>query len=356
MPSHYRTGSRLREKLTQSPEATSSINRGQALTKPLAATPRPDFTPEPTRQVPPQARPPDPDIGLTRQPQPGRLPLGGKSFTEQARLLGDFLKRFGTSRKLTVGGTSQYDAEINRLLDRVNDPNTQEGELSALARQISDLAGLREGAAKDADFVYDPATGQYVNAPAGSGFDRDKLTGIIDDYLKGTGSREQENLERARLSDEVLGGARARKQSLADRLSASGVHGGAALDVLGDVDRDVEQNLASGLRDISLGSLERRGSERDKALGALTDLAGLESRERLGQGELDLGELRLDLERELGRDEADRLWAELDLESLQDLTGRRGQDMGLLSDLLALYSRSEGEDRALLLELIQGLI
>lgn len=361
MASFYKKGSNLRDKLSASPEAMASEERGMALTKPqpITGTVRPDYTPEDQKFVPPSNTGEDPDKMLpqvTPQPTQGpRLQLGGKSFTEQARLLGDFLKKYNVGRNLTVGGTSQYDTDIISLLDRINDPNTQDAELQHIAEQISQLAGLREGSAKDAQFTYDPFTGEYRSAVNPSGFDRGKLTGIIDDYLKGTGSKEQENTERAALSDSVLGGALQRKQGLANKLSSQGVHGGAALDTLSQVDTDVEQALAAGLRDISLGSIQRRHSERDKALEALTGLAGLDSQDRYGQETNDLNRLRLDMQNTLGRDEADRLWAQLDLGGLTNDTTRRGQDMGLLSDLIGLYSRAEGEDKALLLELIQGL-
>lgn len=245
--------------------------------------------------TPPPTGTPNPNVPPSASNAP--LQLSGKTNVDQAKAVGEYLRQLGIPvSKFTVGGTSQYDSQINGLIDQINNPNTPDAQRRLLATNLGQLITLRSNSVTGAEFDYDPATGNLTapSAKGGTGTDlvsqlntqtpakvtpdRSKLYGLIDQFASGgTAAGPEAALSKSRLVNDLENSESTQRQQLAERLGgANGAGGGYLQDQLLGLERGNQEAKASGFANIELGLLDRQQTSKQQALTSLLQTAGLD--------------------------------------------------------------------------------
>lgn len=148
-----------------------------------------------------------------------------------------------------------------------------------------------------------------VSTPAGSLYEDPRLNALIDKLTSNPYDAAYTNMMTGQLREQLMNTAAAARSEMANRLGASGVEGGLAMDYLGDVDREAARGMASGVTDILRAAMEQSYTDRLAALQALQGLSELGTTANLKNAELalqgQLGNRGLDIQQLLGGRELD---------------------------------------------------
>jgi hypothetical protein len=350
-----------------SPEATSSINRGGAGTAPPPA----DFSQRIQQTVAPTAIDYS-GTGYTRQnetPQPGQGYGQETGLIPAARVLGDYVAKNGFEGTFVVGGYSPVDPEIDRLTRRIN----ESGGTPQERQQLNGLIQGRESTVQGGAFRYDPKTGQVLpiqaaqpqGKPGGGGAggafyspgngvvpapNADLLRQLQELMAAGGVTEGQRGIEESNLVSQLEQGSRRKRQDLADRLAASGVFGGRSADLLSDVSSEADEARATGLASIRGKIFDLQNRSRETALASILQQAGMSADEALAQARLGLdtemgrGRLALDTARSWGQEDLQRQRLGLDTRTAEAQIQQGLSQLGLDQQQIDLAKQRLGLD------------